>query len=143
MKKTGRTKKEHTPLDEDLLHTINENIPAKTCAAHPILLIYMENITKNVNQGFQDITDKIDPINEYIENLSNEQKATRIDVSDIKREIDTIKGKAADINKEADKYEIREDKEFEIRRDTTLRLLAIGVPISITIIGFLLFSKRF
>lgn len=134
--------KKHTPLDEDLLHTINENIPAKTCAAHPILLIYMENITKNVNQGFQDITDKIDPITDYIENLANEQKASGIDVIDIKREIDLIKGKAADVNKEEDKYEIREDKQFEIHRDTILRIVGISVPALITIIGFVLVYGR-
>jgi hypothetical protein len=64
------------------------------------------------------------------------------DLIEIQRELTIIKDKAEDVKKEADKYETREDKKFEVRRDTILRILAFGVPALIAIIGFLLYYKR-
>lgn len=115
----SKPKTEHTPLDEDLLHTINENIPAKTCAAHPILLIYMENITKNVNKGFQNINDKIDPIHDYIEEVTIERKASE----------------------EIEIKEIKVEKKWEIRRDTILPIIMILLVLITVVMGIFTYLR--
>jgi hypothetical protein len=75
--------------------------------------------------------------------IGKEVNLIETDVIDVKREIDIIKNRAEDIKEEADRYEIREDKKFEIRRDTILRILAIGVPVLVSVIGLLLLYGRF
>jgi hypothetical protein len=120
MVKTGKnTKIEHTPLDEDLLLKINENIPTKTCAAHPILLIYIENITKNVNKGFEEIAVKIDPINDYIEELAIERKA----------------------NEQVENTEAKVQKKWEIKRNTILPIIVILLGAITCVIGLFTFLR--
>jgi uncharacterized membrane protein YvbJ len=121
MIKTERSKPklEHTPLDEELLHQINENIPAKTCAAHPILLIYIKNITKNVNEGFQEINDKIDPINDYFENLAIAEKASE----------------------QVEKDEIKTEKKWEIKRNKILPIVMMLLFMITVIIGIFTFLR--
>lgn len=119
MKTKTERKLEYSPLDEELLHQINENIPAKTCAAHPILLIYIKNITKNVNKGFQDINEKIDPINDYIENLAIERKA----------------------NEQVEKEEVKAEKKWEIKRNTILPIIVILLAFITCLIGIFTYLR--
>lgn len=112
-------KTEHTIIDEDLLHIINENIPAKTCAAHPILLVYIKNITKNVNQGFKEINEKIDPISDYITEAGIEKKA----------------------DEQVENKEVKAEKKWEIKRDHVLQIIIVLLGIMAGFIGLFTFIR--
>ena len=52
--------------DDELLHKINENLHANVCDAHPLMIMYIQNVSTNMKEGFQEIHEQLDPVVEYV-----------------------------------------------------------------------------
>lgn len=48
--------------DEELLQQINDKLPADVCNAHPFMILYIQKIANNINNGFKQLNTRLDPI---------------------------------------------------------------------------------
>ena len=79
--------------ENNFLNEISKNLPDKVCAAHSLMLLYIQDNKDNTNKRFDDLDKKIDPIVAYVIQTKIEKEAQdKVDEKEAK-ELDALEKK--------------------------------------------------